>query len=282
MVRPKGVEPLKLQILSLLAFPICPQAHKTKTSPDFHFINGVEIYIPITGNFCTKPIMKSMALRLKFEKGIFNPMHEVISMPTFKTLICKHCSKSFLRELRQIKPNRTTFCSSECSHKSSVKSQTVCCLNCGIYFTKKYTEIIKRANHFCTQSCSATYNNTHKTKGFRRSKIEIWLEEKLTKLYDIPIIFNGKEAINSELDIYIPSLKLAFELNGIFHYEPIYGLEKLSQIQNNDSRKFQACLEQGIELCIIDTSNLKHFKEQKAEFFLELIQKIISTKLSNS
>jgi len=42
---------------------------------------------------------------------------------------------------------------------------------------------------------------------------------------DLVIHFNKKDAINSELDIYIPSLKLAFELNGIFHYEPIFGKE---------------------------------------------------------
>ena len=77
---------------------------------------------------------------------------------------------------------------------------------------------------------------------------------------NLEIHYNRKDAINSELDIYIPELELAFELNGIFHYEPIYGAEKLQQIQNNDDRKFQACLEKGISLCIIDTSSLKYFK----------------------
>ena len=76
--------------------------------------------------------------------------------------------------------------------------------------------------------------------------------------------FNRKDTINSELDIYIPSLKIAFELNGIFHYEPIYGPEKLGQINNNDERKMQACIEHGIELCLIDVSTLTYFKPEKA------------------
>lgn len=59
------------------------------------------------------------------------------------------------------------------------------------------------------------------------------------------------------MDIYIPVLSLAFELNGIFHYEPIYGEGKLLSIQNNDDRKFQACLEHDIELCIINSSEQK-------------------------
>jgi hypothetical protein len=73
---------------------------------------------------------------------------------------------------------------------------------------------------------------------------------------------------------------LAFELNGIFHYEPIYGNDKLAQIQNNDTRKFQACVERGIEMCTIDSSGLKYFKPKSAEKYLRIIVNIIDAKLS--
>lgn len=91
--------------------------------------------------------------------------------------------------------------------------------------------------------------------------------------------FNRKDAINAELDIYIPSLKLAFELNGPFHYEPIYESEKLAQIQNNDERKFQACLDKGIELCWIDTSTLKYFKPSNAGKYLDIITEVMNRKI---
>lgn len=130
-------------------------------------------------------------------------------------------------------------------------------------------------NHFCTQSCSATYNNQHKRYGTRRSKLEEYLEKELTLEYSTEMHFNRKDTINSEIDIYIPELKLAFELNGIFHYEPIYGPDKLCKIQNNDNRKFQACLEKGIELCIVDTSALKYFKPANAKVYLDIIKSII-------
>lgn len=147
-----------------------------------------------------------------------------------------------------------------------------CCLNCGKSFDKYQNQVQRSPNHFCSRSCAATYNNTHKTKGIRRSKLEQWIEEQLNALYpDLEIHYNRKDAINAELDIYIPSMKLAFELNGIFHYEPIYGKDKLDQIQENDQRKHQSCYEAGIEICWIDSSGLKYFKEANARKYLDII-----------
>ena len=168
------------------------------------------------------------------------------------------------------------YCSNNCRNLSKIKKEKVFCSNCNGEFEKFPSEISKNKNNFCSRSCAAKYNNTHKTKGNRRSKLEKYLENQLNLLYpDFEILFNNKNIINSELDIYIPKFKLAFELNGIFHYEPIYGQEKLIQIRDNDNRKFQACLEHGIELCIIDTSQQKYFKEQTAIKYLNIIISVL-------
>ena len=162
------------------------------------------------------------------------------------------------------------------------KSKNCICTQCSKSFSKVYSQYKITKNHFCSQSCAATYNNTHKTKGTRVSKLEIYLQEELTKLYpSLEIHYNRKDAINSELDIYIPSLKLAFELNGIFHYEPIFGEEKLEQTQNNDSRKYQACIEKGISLCVIDSSGMKHFKPNNSKKYLDIILNIVEENLKN-
>lgn len=173
------------------------------------------------------------------------------------------------------------FCTKVCWGVSKTKNQTVTnpCGTCGTPVKRSLSQAKKsKSGHvFCNSRCSVNWSNSHKTKGTRRSKLEVWLEPILrAERPDLKILFNDKTSINSELDIYLPELKLAFELNGIFHYEPIYGDEKLASIQNNDSRKFQACLEQGIELCIIDTSSLVYFKEKSARKFLHIILMVIS------
>jgi hypothetical protein len=199
-------------------------------------------------------------------------------------LICKQCNNKFMRTKKRIKdalnpnlPQTNDFCSRRCKSNSEIKYVKVNCLTCNLLFTKTQSEIKRTNNHFCTRSCAASYNNKHKTHGTRRSKLEIYLEKQLKLLYpNLEIHFNQKSAINSELDIYVPSLNLAFELNGIFHYEPIYGLNKLGQIQNNDISKSKACYDAKIDLCIIDTSSQKNFKLSTSNKFLDIIVNIIN------
>ncbi|WP_146131531.1 hypothetical protein [Merismopedia glauca] len=208
-------------------------------------------------------------------------------MTTKIEVVCDRCGKSFFRSIskynQDVKKGWMQFCSKECHWLAQDKRQEVVCANCGTTFIKQLAQIRQTKNNFCSRSCSATYSNKHKTKGNRRSKLEIWLESQLSVLYPaLDIHYNRKDAIDAELDIYIPSITLAIELNGIFHYEPIYGKNKLLQIQNNDKRKFQACLEIGIELCWIDTSSLTYFKVNKAQNYLQIITQIIDSKLNLS
>lgn len=203
---------------------------------------------------------------------------------------CYNCKNDFFIQKKHIKGflNKTVinvikFCSRKCDYESRIKKVEFNCSECSEIILRTPRQIendSKSGNVFCNSSCAAKYNNQHKKTGTRRSKLEFWIEEQLKRRYKFEIIFNGKESINSELDIYIPSLKLAFELNGIFHYEPIYGDKKLESIKNNDERKFQACLEKGIEFCIIDTSGSIKFKPERDKKYLDIIENIINIKMN--
>jgi hypothetical protein len=206
-------------------------------------------------------------------------------------LECGKCKNTFYKTKHRIlqckkesilgkNKNGGTYCSHTCFTNSSIKRLMIECKQCKKMVSKTPYEIGESKNLFCSRSCSCTYHNSHKKYGTRRSKLEKWLEIKLSELHsNLQIDYNKTNTINAELDIYIPSLKLAFELNGIFHYEPIFSKEKLEKTKNNDQRKFQACLEHGISLCVIDTSSQKYFKESTSQKYLDIILNILKTRM---
>lgn len=190
---------------------------------------------------------------------------------------CECCGKLVLKHPSKIKRNRHTYCSVKCQRTPRLVQMK--CSYCGTDVSIEPNKLTKSKLHFCSNNCTGKYYSEHKTWGNSRSKLEMWLEPELRQLYPATEIhFNQNDAINAELDIYIPSLKLAFELNGAFHYEPIYGEAHLAKIKNNDTRKFQACLERQIELCIIDNSVMKRFTPCQALTFLNIITSVIKTK----
>jgi len=200
---------------------------------------------------------------------------------------CYQCNEVFYTKKHTImyairgQRDYAKFCSRECKSLSESKSKICECATCHKEFKKAQSQIKKTKYNFCSKSCSAIYRNSHKTYGTRRSKLEKYIEEELTKKYNtLEIDYNKKDVINSELDIFIPKFKLAFELNGIFHYEPIYGVQKLLNTQFNDTRKFKACIENGISLCIIDVSSIKNFKPHKALGVLNIITNIIDENIN--
>lgn len=159
------------------------------------------------------------------------------------------------------------------------------CANCGkeklvLKGTINTNKKKKCKNSFCNSSCAATYNNKNKTHGSRRSKFELYIEKELQlKFPNLQIDFNSKKAIGSELDVFVPILNIAFEINGIFHYKPIYGEVKLKQIQENDKIKKKKCRETNIKLYIVNTFKQKRFSIESSFKYLTFITKTINKHL---
>lgn len=85
------------------------------------------------------------------------------------------------------------------------------------------------------------------------------------KTHDRTTILNPKTSQYLELDFYIPNLKLAIELNGITHYEPVYGEDKLKRQQLNDTIKRNECKRLGIRLVEVPLLNGVHYDRYDTE-----------------
>lgn len=200
-------------------------------------------------------------------------------------LVCHHCGKSkHIRQthynLKVAKGYKKFFCDNQCQGQwqTAVGTVTASCGQCGSSVTRKFgeSESSKSGHIFCNTSCAATYNNTHKTTGYRRSKLEIWLETELRREFpNLDIYTNDRSAISLELDFYFPALKLAFEFNGICHYQPIYGQERFDSRIALDARKTKECEECKIELHVIDVSTMKVFNQKFSAPHLSTLRGIL-------
>ena len=200
------------------------------------------------------------------------------------TFTCPVCSATFQRPKvihdRRVARHGSEYqpkCSPACLGRFQTRSQEVECKQCGRAFPKLAAQVRKTSQHFCSRSCAASYNNRHKQHGTRRSTLEQFVEEQLrTHFPRLPFECNGKAVIGSEVDFYFPTLRLAIELNGIFHYEPIHGLNKFKQICNSDKQKAKRCHDLGIRLHVVDASNYSHPTPQQLNHHWSLVKLLLT------
>lgn len=186
-------------------------------------------------------------------------------------LQCLHCNKTFQiekhRVQRAIERGTGKYCSQTCARHARRTSQEILCANCNTLFRKHGVELKRTGNHFCSRSCAAQYNNRNKNLGAsRRSKAEDYLSSLILRDFpSLEIIQNERALLPSglEVDIIIPRLRLAIELNGPVHYFPLFGNQKLVKIQAADILKQIEIQSIGYNLLVIDISAYGYFKKAK-------------------
>lgn len=218
-----------------------------------------------------------------YYKDIISNPHIIVKYKSrdLVPLKCKYCNIIYTIQKNIIQSSIKSgclknYCSQTCRGIDARKQINIFCTYCNKTIKRKLSYIKKVKNSFCSKTCAATFNNTHKSHGFKRSKLEKWLEKELDFIFPKMFIsYNNKNIINSELDIFIPCLNIAFVINGIFHYKPIYGSKKLKQIQKNDKKKRILCDQNNINLHIINVSEQSIFDIKSSKIFLDMIIKII-------
>lgn len=122
-------------------------------------------------------------------------------------------------------------------------------------------------------------------QGKNRSYLEKFISDNLPSRYpELEFLFNRWDIIGGdELDIYVPALKLAIELNGRFHYENVLnnaeGRIRLERAIKTDLRKRNKCRERGITLYEIDTRSMTTYSIKKASYFLNMVSDLIEARL---
>lgn len=111
------------------------------------------------------------------------------------------------------------------------------------------------------------------------SKFENFISETLIEEgYDV--LLHKKGALinpNLELDIYVPNIKLAIEVDGPVHYLPIFGEERLEKTRLADADKNGLLISHGVYVLRIkcDHSKLsRHLKRVVKQKLLDHIEKV--------
>lgn len=171
-----------------------------------------------------------------------------------KKTICDYCKKTTYKETFDFKRTNHNFCSRLCRNYYFSTKKEYNCSFCEKKIIKNNAQLRKSSSGrlFCDSSCSAQYFNRIRIKS-RRSKIEIKLFKSLTQKYNnLVFLPNDKTMLDGlEVDIAIPELKLAIEWNGIVHFKPIYGEEKLKNIQEKDRNKLKIASNKNVNLIVI-------------------------------
>ena len=204
-----------------------------------------------------------------------------------KELTCKFCSiiKPVQEKIyQQFLTNQEFFCRQDCkinyyknqrqeinkpsNHIELKRGSITNCPECRKEFIIKENKSTKHGKRYCSKSCRMRYFNInhHVHSKVNTSYPENYLFSLLQKEFPtLEILKNDRSFLDCglEIDIFIPSSKLAIEINGPVHYRPIFGEECLIKVKQKDQLKAIELQNRRIRLITLDVSQLTKLHEQQ-------------------
>jgi very-short-patch-repair endonuclease len=109
------------------------------------------------------------------------------------------------------------------------------------------------------------------------SKLELYLLDKLLK-DGYKVDFHKEQTLSNtklQIDLFLPTLNIAIEVDGLSHFEPVWGSETLKRNKKYDNKKTGLILGKG--LVLIRIKQLKDFSKARAD----VIYKDLLTHIQN-
>lgn len=170
----------------------------------------------------------------------------------------KFCSQSCAatynnqRKIKKIKPSK--------KNNPQIQRDVKCC-QCKLPITRSSKNKTKHDKEFCSKSCRMKYFNIHfkinSGSSINKSFPEEYLSDKISSQFtSLEIQKNNRIFLKCgyEIDILMPSINLAIEVNGPVHYMPIFGEDKLNLTQYKDAVKYAELNSRGVSFLIVDVS----------------------------
>ena len=181
----------------------------------------------------------------------------------FCSINCSYRFKNPIKINNKLKPFRTRPLRIKGGSTKYKRTETVKCMNCSSECKKSPYQIEHNKYIFCSRSCHASYGNKTFNKssrfGINKSKAETTLVNIIKSDFpELIIIENDRKILDGlEIDVLIPSEKIAIELNGPCHYIPIFGEPELIRTKNKDIIKKQKLQELKLHFFQINIMGVK-------------------------
>jgi hypothetical protein len=126
-----------------------------------------------------------------------------------------------------------------------------------------YVNIAMKELHATIKSLATNAENLIRKEYGLPEIEESWRTEKLlfrrikNEFPDTEVILHGQpEWLGKQhFDIWIPKWKIAIEYQGIYHFEPINGMEEFNKGLDRDKRKMDLAIRNGVDLFLETSSN---------------------------